>query len=247
MQEKCLQYKHFFGNIYYLCGKPKFNKNRMKKKILEALKAKFEGVSEAILDRIATKLAKTATTDEQVTTAVEGVTLQQVIESYGDSRATEAQQTAVRNYEAKHNLENGKPKKPAGDEPDNGNATENSGENAPAWVKTLTDRLDRLEASRTAESRKQQLGKVIDRLPENLRKAYERLPLDGYSDEQFSTVLGEITTEVEGIAGETAAKGGVFGKPSVANGTNNQQSLTEAQLKAISHREGVPAQGENPF
>lgn len=219
----------------------------MKKKILEALKAKFEGVSEAILDRIATKLAKTATTDEQVTTAVEGVTLQQVIESYGDSRATEAQQTAIRNYETKHNLKDGEPKKTDGDEPNNGKVTENSGEDTPAWAKTLMARLDRIEASKTAETRKQQLGKVIDRLPENLRKAYERLPLDGYSDEQFSSVLSEITTEVEGIAGETAAKGGVFGKPSVANGTNNQQALTEAQLKAISHREGVPAQGENPF
>lgn len=220
----------------------------MKKKILEALKAKFEGVSETILDRIAAKLAKTATTEDQVATAVEGVTLQQVIESYGDSRATEAQQTAVRNYEAKYNLKDGKPEKIDGGEPNKGKATEPSGtEDTPAWVKELTDRLDRLEASRTAENRKQQLGKVIDRLPENLRKAYERLPLDGYSDEQFSTVLSEITTEVEGIAGETAAKGGVFGKPSVANGNNNQQALTDAQLKAISHREGVPAQGENPF
>ena len=220
----------------------------MKKKILEALKAKFEGVSETILDRIATKLAKTASTEDQVATAVEGVTLQQVIESYGDSRATEAQQTAVRNYEAKYNLKDGKPEKIDGGEPNKGKATEASGaENTPAWVKALTDRLDRLEASRTAENRKQQLGKVIDRLPENLRKAYERLPLDGYTDEQFSTVLSEITTEVQGIAGETAAKGGVFGKPSVANGNNNQQVLTDAQLKAISHREGVPAQGENPF
>lgn len=220
----------------------------MKKKILEALKTKFEGVSEAILDRIAVKLAKTVSTEDQVATAVEGVTLQQVIESYGDSRATEAQQTAVRNYEAKYNLKDGKPEKIDGGEPNKGKATETSGaEDTPAWVKALTDRLDRLEASRTAENRKQQLGKVIDRLPENLRKAYERLPLEGYSDEQFSTVLSEITTEVEGIAGETAAKGGVFGKPSVANGNNNQQALTDAQLKAISHREGVPAQGENPF
>lgn len=220
----------------------------MKKKILDALKTKFEGVSETILDRIATKLAKTASTEDQVATAVEGVTLQQVIESYGDSRATEAQQTAIRNYEAKHNLKDGKPEKTVGGEPNKGKATEPSGtEDTPAWVKALNDRLDRLEASRTAENRKQQLGKVIDRLPENLRKAYERLPLDGYSDEQFSTVLGEITTEVEGIAGENAAKGGVFGKPSVANGNNNSQALTEAQLKAISHREGVPAQGENPF
>ena len=220
----------------------------MKKKILEALKTKFEGVSETILDRVAAKLAKTVSTEDQVATAVEGVTLQQVIESYGDSRATEAQQTAVRNYEAKYNLKDGKPEKIDGGEPNKGKATETSGaEETPAWVKALTDRLDRLEASRTAENRKQQLGKVIDRLPENLRKAYERLPLDGYTDEQFSTVLSEITTEVEGIAGETAAKGGVFGKPSVANGNNNQQPLTDAQLKAISHREGVPAQGENPF
>jgi hypothetical protein len=33
----------------------------MKNKILDALKAKFEGVSEAILGRIAEKLAKTVT------------------------------------------------------------------------------------------------------------------------------------------------------------------------------------------
>jgi hypothetical protein len=79
----------------------------MKKQILEALKAKFQGVSEAILNRIADKLAKTVTTAEQVATAVEGVTIQQVIESYGDSRATEAQQTAVHNYETKYGLKDG--------------------------------------------------------------------------------------------------------------------------------------------
>ena len=76
----------------------------MRKEILDALKAKFTGVSDAILGRIADKLAKTATTAEQVATAVEGVTFQQVLESYGDSRATEAQQTAVSNYEKKHGL-----------------------------------------------------------------------------------------------------------------------------------------------
>ena len=62
----------------------------MKKEILEALTTKFPGVSVSILDRIATKLAETVTTAEQVKTAVEGVTIQQVIESYGDSRGTEA-------------------------------------------------------------------------------------------------------------------------------------------------------------
>ena len=74
----------------------------MKQKIFEALKAKFTGVNANVLNRIADKLAKTVTTDEQVATAVAGVTqeLIEVIESYGDSRATEAQQTAVANYES---------------------------------------------------------------------------------------------------------------------------------------------------
>ena len=51
----------------------------MRKEILDALKAKFTGVSDAILGRIADKLAKTATTAEQVATAVEGVTFQQAV------------------------------------------------------------------------------------------------------------------------------------------------------------------------
>ena len=80
----------------------------MKKKILELLKTKFEGVSESILDRIAEKLAKTVTTEEQAATSVEGVTLQQVLEAYGDSRATEATKTAVSNYEKRHGLKDGR-------------------------------------------------------------------------------------------------------------------------------------------
>ncbi len=62
----------------------------MRKEILEALTTKFAGVSATILGRIADKLAKTVTTAEQVKTAVDGVTFQQVLESYGDSRATES-------------------------------------------------------------------------------------------------------------------------------------------------------------
>ena len=81
----------------------------MKEKILAALKTKFTGVPDAVLDRIATQKAKTVTTEEQVNSTVEGITLQTVFDSYGDSRATEATQTAVSNYEKKHNLKDGKP------------------------------------------------------------------------------------------------------------------------------------------
>lgn len=120
----------------------------MRQQILDALKAKFSGVSEKILGRIADKLAKTATTAEQVTTAVEGVTFQQVLESYGDSRATEAQQTAVHNYETKHGLKDGQ-------KIDNGSGSQGGtqtvqtppagGEQVPAWAQTLIDSNKKLE------------------------------------------------------------------------------------------------------
>lgn len=229
----------------------------MKKEILEALTTKFPGVSASILDRIANKLAKTVTTAEQVKTAVEGVTIQQVIESYGDSRATEASNTArenaVKDYESRYGLKDGvktTTTDTGGAQPGNGTAattTTGGEEQIPAWAQKLFDRLDAQETARTTESRKQQLNAVISKLPETMRKAYERIPLDKYTEEEFTTMLGEVTTEVEGIANETAARGGVFGKPSANNGGSTKTELTDAQKAAISHREGVPASGEQPF
>ena len=92
----------------------------MREQILNALKAKFKGVNANILGRIADMLAKTVTTEDQVQPAVDGVSqgLIDVIEAYGDSRATDAQKTAVQNYETKHGLKDGVKVvvgKPAGD------------------------------------------------------------------------------------------------------------------------------------
>lgn len=80
----------------------------MKKKILELLQTRFSGVDGKILEGIAGKLAETATSDEEAQTAVDGVTFSQVLQSYGDSRANQASETAVRNYEKKYNLKDGK-------------------------------------------------------------------------------------------------------------------------------------------
>ena len=234
----------------------------MRQQILDALKAKFQGVSEKILGRIADKLAKTVTTAEQVATAVEGVTLQQLLDSYGDSRATEAQQTAVHNYESKYGLKDGK-------KIDNGGGSQGGqqggaqtvqtppagGEQVPAWAqalidsnKTITERLNKMDGDRTTATRKQQLSTIIEKLPENLRKAYERTPVDGLTDEQFNTLVGEITTEVDGIVNDTRAKGAVFGRPAAQNGGSSSpgNELTKEQIEAISHRDNKPADGQ-PF
>lgn len=226
----------------------------MKKEILEALTTKFPGVSVSILDRIATKLAKTVTTAEQVNTAVEGMTIQQVIESYGDSRATEASNTArenaVKDYESRYGLKDGVKTTTGGEQPTGGSATNpttGGPDETPAWAKRLIERIDRMESAKTTETRAQQLNAVIGKLPDNLRKAYERLPVDKYTDEDFNKLIGEISTEVEGIVDDTAARGGVIGKPSASQGSQTTTELTEAQKAAISRREGIPASDGQPF
>ena len=238
----------------------------MKQKLFDALKAKFPGVNANVLNRIAEKLAKTVTTDEQVTTAVAGVTQEfiEIIESYGDSRATEAQQTAVHTYETKYGLKDGQKIDAtggaAGEQAGSGTTVQQqqsaggTQEQVPAWAqalidsnKKLNDRLDKMDGERTTATRKQQLSTIIEKLPENLRKAYERTPVNDLTDEQFNALVGEITTEVNGIVSEVQAKGAVFGKPTITGGTGNQGGeLTKEQQEAIAHRESKPKDGQ-PF
>ncbi|WP_347145968.1 hypothetical protein [Parabacteroides goldsteinii] len=87
----------------------------MKKKLLEALKTKFVGIDEAILDRIATKKAEGLTDESKITALVDGITIQYVIQSYGDYRANEANVSSVNNYEEKYGLKDGKPVEKGGD------------------------------------------------------------------------------------------------------------------------------------
>lgn len=233
----------------------------MRKEILDALKAKFVGVSEAILGRIADKLAKTATTAEQVKAAVDAYTWQQVIEGYGDSRATEAQQTAVQNYEAKYGLKDGA--KIDGGAGAGGQAVGGTtvttppaggAEDVPAWAKaiidsnkSITDRLNKMDGERTTATRRQQLTTIIDKLPEDLRKGYSRISVESLSDEDFNKMLGEVTTEVDGLVKSNQQKGAVFGRPSIQGGTGNQGGeLSKEQQEAIAHRDGKVADGQ-PF
>lgn len=231
----------------------------MKEQILEALRSKFPGRSAVILGRIAEKMAKTATTPEQVTTAVEGVTpeLIEVIESYGDSRATEASTTAVTNYEAKYGLREGKPTTPPAPTGEgNDNAPKGQAdESVPAWATSLVERvtalqneLNRRDAERTTTGRRQALEAIYGRLPEPLRKGYERISLDTLSDDEFTKLSADVTAEVGEIGQAFAAKGAVFSTPSAHHGgAGAQKELTKEQIEEINHRGGKPADGEQPF
>lgn len=218
----------------------------MKKELLAALKAKFEGVNENILSRIADKLAKTTTKEEDVATAVSGVTIQQIIEGYGDSRATEAQQSAVRNYEEKYGLKDGERVQEPKPKPQE--------KTMPEWAKqlveenkTLSERLGKMDGERITAERKQKLSAVFKKLPENLRKPYERMSVDKLSDEEFTTLVGEITAEVEEIASSVKSKGAVFGRPAAHQGGDNSQELSKEEQEAIAARNTSLKDGEQPF
>ena len=194
----------------------------MKQKILEALKTKFDGVDEKVLSRIAEKLAKTATTEEQVQPTVDGVTFQQIIDGEADRRVTEATQTAVINYEKKHGLKDGQKTQTGGvtvsddlDKKGKGNS-----DDVPEWAKALIDsnkafseKLSGLEKEKLSETRKQKLDVVVSKLPENLRKPYNRIDLQAMNAEDFDTFITETTQEVEEITNDNTAKGSVFSPP----------------------------------
>jgi hypothetical protein len=227
--------------------------------IIEALRNRFAGVSDAILGRVADKLAKTVTSEEQVATAVEGVTFQQVLESYGDSRANEAQQTAVRNYESKYGLKDGAKVENGGGSPQGQQQPTQQpttgAEAIPVWAqalkddnKALRDELTALKGERLATDRRQKLAAITGKLPETLRKAYDRTPVEGMTDDDFAALLTEVGTEVDGIVKDSNARGAVFGKPSAVNGRAAQgNELSKEQLDAISKREGVAAGDQQPF
>lgn len=238
--------------------------------IIEALRTRFAGVSDSVLGRIADKLAKTITKQEDVATAVEGVTIQQVIDSYADSRATEASLSAVKNYETKHGLKDGEKVKTtdgSGSDDDNkdGKDTDKSkkdkqgsGDDQPVWAKGLADlvtslknEIGALKAEKVTSERRKQLNDITASLPESLRKAYERTPVDGLSDEDFGTLVQEITTEVQSVSRDFSAKGAVFGKPSAKYGGKSaagRDELTKEQKEAIAKREGAPASSDaQPF
>lgn len=212
----------------------------MYKEILEALKTKYVGVSETILDRVARNLAKTVTKSEDVKTAVDGVTFQQVLDSYGDSRATDATKTAVANYEKKHGLKDGKSVAAETTTTTEETPAVETQEDAPAWakaivqsVKTLSDTVATMQGAELNKSRKQKLDEIIAPLSELQRKGYERINLKDLKNDEFDNLLTEIKGEVGEITKAQGVKGAVFGKPTVAGSTVQQQPTQEATKEEV--------------
>ena len=145
--------------------------------ILAGLQQKFAGVDTAILTRIATKKAEGVTDETKVNSIVEGISFSDVLNSYGDFRAGQAQTSSIANYEKRHGLKDGKPI-----ETTNTTTTIKTEENkddVPAWAqalidsnKNLSDKLTQFETEKAQATRSQQiLAKAKEYgIPENYAK-----------------------------------------------------------------------------
>lgn len=208
----------------------------MREKILAGLKTKFDGVDTATLGRLADQLATKVTKEEDVQTVVDGVTFAQVLENYGDYRATGATKTAVANYEKKHGLKDGKKVETTVEDPKpkqtGGNEMSEREKKLFEMVEKLTKRMDDADKQNTTNSRKKQLEEAIAKLPDSLKKVYGRTVYDGMSDEDFTALMGEVKTEVEGFEKEATQKGTIFGKPFKHQGGGGNAFSAE-QAKSI--------------
>lgn len=214
--------------------------------------------------------SKTLATDEDVNSAVEEVTFADILKSYGDSRAAEASKTAVSNYEKKHGLKDGKPSAqtddddPGDDDPGDGGDDDKGGKKSgakkptnkkdddesalAALLKKLDAKLDAqaaeiaaMKKGEVSKTRKARVADLIKGLTDVQKKAYNRIPVDDLSDEDFDAMIGEITEEVSELSRDNKAGGGIFGLPlgggnhgnGNEGGGGGNSTASEAELKDV--------------
>lgn len=228
----------------------------LRKFILDALKKKFEGVDEKVLNRIARNAAKTVKSEDEATQFVEDYTIQQVIDSYSDSRVTES----IASYEKKHGLKDGKPvdaddntddaddkdKDEKKDQKDDKDDKDGKGkDDMPAWAKALIDgqtklneRLDGIEKGKQADARKSKFLEAIKDAPEKFRERAEK-KFARYTfkdDEDFESYLEELAEEVEEVSTTEETKGAVVNPPKGGNKGGSGNYQPSAAMKARAER-----------
>lgn len=241
----------------------------IKRFILDSLKTKFAGIDEKVLNRIAAIAVKTVKSEEEAKTFVEEITLQQVIDSYADSRATDAQEKAVKSYEEKFGLKDGK-KANSTEEPgseggeDEGSEGANAGngkkggegkggEKVPDYVKSLFGKIDALtnevttlKAGKVADTRKSTLDALLKDAPEKTKATYLKNfnRMQFKDDADFEEWIEEISPDVEEATTSQAASDGIVGRPKSGASTGKEgqaNSYVQARVNARKAETVAPA------
>ena len=225
----------------------------MKKKLIDAIKAKFVGIDDDTAKRLAERIIKKGeplTTDEEVDAAANAVTLSDVIKSVSDFSADDA----TRRYESKYNLKDGKPVEqpapPAGEPlkagpPAKLTEDEKPKEGESDAMKAFNDLLKEvknqmnglaadiasIKSGKVNDSRKARLDDVIKDLRDTQKKAYGRISYDKMSDDEFESMLNDVRDEVVELLAENKASGAVVTAP--LGGIHTKTDTKEASKEEL--------------
>jgi len=219
----------------------------MKEKILAFLKTKLPGVQENYLSGVAEHYAKTVTEESQIeTTFSDGVidflkVNAAFLQTEGDKRASEAADTALKNYRKKHGLdENGKPigkpkEKDKDVDPDE-----------PAWFKSYREAKDaelaevktKLEAQEKEKARTALIDKVkshdkLKNIPASFLKGRNLVP---ESEDAIDQLVASVEADYTAFKQDMAEQGVMISVPPVG-GSGNKEGA--ALGKAIAEKKNT--------
>lgn len=202
----------------------------MKKKIQDALKVKFPGVSDTVLAKLVDNLSKIVLKEEDLASEVEKVSFQQVLDL--------AKEETVAAYEQQHGLKDGVKVETATE-----TKTEQSADDlesrisaaVAAALKPVTDELNDLKGEKIANTRKQQLTAILEKAPTHFRERYEKdfTRLTFKDDADYAGWLADVKADADKQAEDDAAKGAVFGRPVGGTGGVSKDKPSDAELDAV--------------
>jgi hypothetical protein len=215
----------------------------MKEKILAFLKSRLSGVSESFLSGVADTFSKTVKEEKEIETVFSDGIIEALkfsatqLQIEGDRRATEAQKTALKNFQEKHGLnEDGTPIKKVGRPP-----KEVTDPEEPAWFTAYKKEQQELSEALKAEIEKQKQEKTLTALSERVMK-HERLKdipasylkgrnLVPKSEAEIDQLVASLETDYNGFKQEMAEKGVVISVPPTGGGQSGDKVTIEDYLK----------------
>lgn len=229
----------------------------MKKKLIDAIKAKFVGIDENTAKRLAERaIAKSEngiSSDDEVTVAVEAITLADVLKSVNDFSADDA----IKKYEEKYGLEKGEKKNPVEPKPNEPKPNEpKPNEPKPSEpkpedafkemlaefkksmadeFKTVKEELNAMKSGKISETRRAKLDAALKDLKDFQKKPYGRIDLSKMSNDEFDTFMTEVKEEVgDMIADNRASESHVS---PLFGGGNRQNNSDNGKVKEASKEE----------
>jgi len=221
----------------------------MKEKILSFLKTKLVGVPETFLLGVADTFSKTVKDEKDIETVFTDGVVETLkfsaaqLQIEGDRRATEAQKTALKNFQEKHGLtEDGTPiKKPVGRPPKtkdvDSDDSDEGDEKIPEWAKKILAKNAELEQKIEKQVQEKTLALLAEKvskhdklkdIPQSFLKGRNLVPK---SEAEIDQLVATIESDYNGFKQEMAEKGVIVSVPPAGGGPAGDKVTIQDYLK----------------